>query len=320
MKLGVLQLWQKEADQGDYIIETSTFELYSSRVSLENLAGASIPRQAASDKPQIVLGSSSNESSSTNATSGDKPIDIHVVYWKTDLFNCPKLRKQDSPPQISISLNEKDSIAASTEVPDMELEVKHPVIAGKTYNTCSEGCTSSTTTDSAGIPRFQCSCESIASMRPSAQLVSLIKDSNVYKIAKFAALKSYKLLSSWAFWFLLILLMAYAISLSCITFKAVNPLKFKNDFIGYGLTRKWPSDLKDLRISLSFWRILWLAFKVTLPLTLGLTSSVWAHNNICICTKTISFRGASELHCSTAEFSRLQHSQHYSFRCLSLLR
>ena len=220
--LGSLQLWGKAADSGKYTLQTTDFELYSERVSPGRLPGFVI---APPNQPRIVLKGASSSSTT--------PVDIQVVFWINNLMQCPQQATEaNAPPPLAISLNEPDSTSSWSEAGTVSAQVSYPVTSSqqKPFTNCSSSsCTPETVTID-GQTFFECKCPSIAEMSSSNAFQDLFKKSNLFKIARFAALAGYDYLHSWAFWILWGLTAWFLLTAACIKFRVLKPTKFRRDF------------------------------------------------------------------------------------------
>lgn len=265
-QLGSLQLWQKPVDSGSYTLDADNFILYSNRVSASKLSSTVIEIQ---DQPKIVLGGSS--SSSNNA-----PVDLQVVFWKTNLYSCPQTQQTNSTtPPLSIAINEKDTTEQSSAATSVSAQISYPITSsnsgGASNMQCATGCNGTIVTSSSGSKFFQCDCKSVGSMSPQNQLLSVFTSSNAYKLLLASALATYDYLSSWVFWLLLALASWYIITIFCIRAKIVSALRFLPNKEGAQAKQRLPQGLSRMRLTLSFWKAVGYGLMVSFYYKLVLT-------------------------------------------------
>ena len=222
-KLAALQLWQKAPNSGSYTLDTTDFQLYSERVTADQLNGYTI---APPNAPIIVLQQASSSSSSLSST---EPVDIQVVFWKNNLMACPQTKKEDnSPPLVSLSLNNQDTIVTASYASQLSAEISYPISSGgQTFTNCSSGCDSSVVTSSDGNKYFKCTCQSLSSLSTQSQALGLFARSELYKIFLAGALATFDYLGSWAFWMLWSMMAWLLLTLFAIKARIVTPFTYQ---------------------------------------------------------------------------------------------
>ena len=67
--------------------------------------------------------------------------DIHLIYWKTDLFQCPSVsNKQSAPLPLTISINAKDSLSPSSVSSSLSVKIGYPRSDPRNTGKCEDGC------------------------------------------------------------------------------------------------------------------------------------------------------------------------------------
>ena len=149
-QLSVLQLWGKPVDLGNYTIKTSLFEIYSTRVSPDNVVNLTIISEG---KPQVDL--RSNASTTTNLSQDSEAVDIHAIFWATNIFSCPRHILEDSlPPPVSVSVNEQDSDLEWRYAKELSAKMSYPASNGRNFSNCSSGCSPTVEQDGEGRQFF----------------------------------------------------------------------------------------------------------------------------------------------------------------------
>ena len=218
-ELGVLQLWQKQPGPDTYLLESTNLEIFSRRVSANELNGLQITPP---NGPIIVMKSTSSvlPSSSGDAT------DIQIIFWKSNLLICPQIQKEDNAPPLVMSINNKDTLTPSPQADQLSAKISYPITsASQSYSSCSQGCTPTTQTIN-GAKYFECECAKISSLSISRQSQGFFERSNIFKLAQAAALLAYDYLGSWAFWMLWGLTVWFILTFVFIKFRIAKPLRF----------------------------------------------------------------------------------------------
>ena len=245
-KLSVLQLWQKAPDSGTYTLDSTNVLVLSERVSLSNLNGHTIEPPG---YPKIVF------QQKTPATSSSGAADIQLIIWKTNLLACPNIQKENnSPPPVSVSLNEPDTLNPSSAQNQLSAQISFPISAGQTYSNCSTGCKASV---SGGY--LNCDCQSLSSLSATTQMKGFFEQSNIYKLAMASALATFDYLHAWPFWILWGLLVWIVLTFVCLKFRIIRPLRYNVRFDKSSGTVRMP-DTK--RLNLGFFRALFYGLKV----------------------------------------------------------
>ena len=260
-ELGSLQLWKKPVDSGSYSLETDDFEVYSNRVSASALPSTVISIQ---NQPKIVLGGGDSSSSSNTA-----PVDLRVVFWKTNLFSCPQTQKQNATvTPVSIAISDVDSTTPSPAASSISAQISYPITSDSSPNlSCASGCTGKVVPDSSGQSFFQCSCDSVSTLSSNNQLLSVFTSSNAYKLFMAGALAGYQYLSSWTFWLLLGLASWYILTMVCIRAKIISPLMFLGDRRKVN-TFQLPTSISRIRLKLPFCKSIYYGLKVISLITI----------------------------------------------------
>ena len=244
-ELGVLQLYGKEADSGDQILEADNFYIFSSRVSASELTEkqTSLP-----NLPKIIL-------TGDTSSAAREAVDIQAVYWKNNLMQCPKVQKENNTaPLVSFSLVNPDSLTNSAIAKLVSATILYPATSGSTI-TCASGCSQKEAIYSGGQYYQQCYCESIDKLGLESQFLQVFTNSNLYKLVKFDALKNYDYLHSWPFWLLVSDFAWLALSMIVIRIDPFPKLEFKNPIDPITKRRLIPPSLRAIRLTASFWKI-----------------------------------------------------------------
>ena len=225
-KLSVLQLWQKAPDSGTYTLDSTNVLVLSERVSISKLNGHTI---SPPNSPKVVFQQKSDPPSSG-------AVDIKLIIWKTNLIVCPNIQKDNnSPPPVSVSLNEPDSLTASTVESKFSAQISYPLINGQAYSNCSSGCKASVSGE-----YLVCDCQSLSNLTSTSQMKGFFKQSNLYKLAMAAALAHFDYLGAWPFWILWGLLVWIILTLICLKWRIVQPLRYHIKYNFAAGTAKFP--------------------------------------------------------------------------------
>ena len=260
-KLGVLNLWQKPADSGNYSLHTTDFELYSERVSPQKLSSHTIaqPNQA-----RIVL-----QSGSSTSTSSTTPVDIQILFWKNNLMACPLTQKENNqPPLVSMAINEKDTTTQSAYSSAVSAQIAYPAQPNQKYTNCSSSsCTMSAIIDSSGATFYQCNCPNLNSMSATAQKQQQLF-SNFAKLANAAALLSFDFLSSWVFWIIWAQVVWFFLTAFAIRARIIRPFTFstrrkttKGSFKEEN-QHTLPTNLRNFKLNMGICKSLFYGLKV----------------------------------------------------------
>ena len=245
-ELGVLQLYGFDVDSGDQILESENFYILSSRVSAEKLTQkqTSLP-----NLPKIIL-------TGDTSSASQQAVDIQAVYWKNNLLECPKVQKENNTaPLVSFSLVNPDSLTNSAVAKLVSATILYPSSNSDSTITCTSGCSEKEAIESDGQYYQQCYCESIEKLGLNSQFLQVFTNSNLYKLIKFDALKNYDYLHSWPFWLLVSGFAWLVLSMIILRLDPIPKLKFKNPINPITRRRLLPSNLSDMEISASFWKI-----------------------------------------------------------------
>jgi hypothetical protein len=254
-ELSSFQLWNKEPSSTSYIINTNDFQLFAERVSPSNLNGLIInpPNQ-----PSIVLNGANAVSGNTTA-----PVDIQVLFWTNDLLSCPSVQQQDNtPPLISIDINQKDTIQESSYTSSVSASISYPDTGQQKYSACATNSCNLTTIFQGGSSYYQCACHNLSDLSTTSETKSVIARSNLYKLLEISALANFNYLASWAFWLLWAITLWIAITILCIKFKIIKPLTFKA-YSNKG-QRELPKKLGDFKVKGNCLWTLWYGIRVKL--------------------------------------------------------
>lgn len=253
--LGVLMLWQKPADSKDHFLNTDDFDLYASRVNAADLATKVISMK---NQPQVSLGGS-------GATTATGEQDLHIIFWKTNLFVCPQIQKQNkTATPVSIAVTVKDSTTPSPAASSISAQISYPITddSQAANLNCATGCQSSIQTGASGQKFLKCECQSIADLSSNNQLAGVFENSNLYKLISIAALATYDYLASWVFWLLMALASWYILTVVAIRFRIIRPLQFKNRYSAEHNKRRLPISLSRMKLSTGFCRSIFYGLKV----------------------------------------------------------
>ena len=248
-----LQLWNKAVNSGNYTIDCTDFQLFAMRVYPSDLDGLTI---SPPNQPSIILKGSSASSSGTT------PVDIQILFWKKNLMTCPSVQKEDnSPPPVALSVSVPDTVNQASFAASISADILYPATSGQQYTSCTPGC-NLTTIQSNGQNYFQCKCGSISSLSSSEQTLNIFKRSNLFKLARAAALASFNYLQSWAFWMLWGISVWIILTIVCIKMKIIKPLTYREQRAGTGAKTNLPQNLQSVRLQAGWFKTILYGLKV----------------------------------------------------------
>ena len=160
------------------------------------------------------------------ATSSSGAADIQLIIWKTNLLACPNIQKENNaPPPISMSLNEPDTLTPASVQSQLSAQISFPITSGQAYSNCSTGCIASV---SGGY--LNCDCQSLSTLSSSNQIKGFFEQSNIHKLAMASALATFNYLGAWPFWILWGLFAWIVLTIVCLKFRIVQPLRYSVKF------------------------------------------------------------------------------------------
>lgn len=204
------------------LISTDLFKLLIMRGTLGQLY-QSTPVSFSDDTPAFQL------TGDLNASTQNEKIDLYSTVWNQSIIECPNATQPSQANQITFQINKQGSNETFATSQTTQLRIYYPM-GSKNYTTCMKGCQptvvpSETTT--VELSYFVCLCKNLSQLSPQEQILSVFKDSNLYKIFGFDALRTFQPWKSVTFWVLATFNVTFVIGTSWLFRKKEKQRKLK---------------------------------------------------------------------------------------------
>lgn len=215
LKIGALQLRTKPTGGPNYAIQSSNLELVSKRVTLN-------PKNPT---PRVSIRRVDGTTTVTLSNSSEVPeytFDVHAIFWNSDLFSCPIMRKRSNNlGPVTLNVVTEDSIIESPSENFFSATVSYS--SSDSAGACGIQCTGESNIQT-GL--WTCTC-------PKAIRINLYRklshafDASAQWIAEANAVPDIvSRLSSWAFWMLIALALWFGASQGMILLRIHSPNRF----------------------------------------------------------------------------------------------